>query len=225
VSIDLLEPSPVSGPAPAGVGPGREDDVDPELLALPPPRRTEQRLTVALLFLVALTASAMTVSLRGEAAYAFSDAAGVDVGDLYAVSPTAIQGNSYVRGHGALGGALAVRFERPFERDTYRVWPVMGRRDVWVETRVPAGEEGSRYLPPTTFAGRVVRWSESGIRHRGLEATAAALSGQAIPAGAWLIVDGESPARARWALSLAVLFAGFAVWSVVTAARLLRRVE
>jgi hypothetical protein len=51
------------------------------------------------------------------------------------------------------------------------------------------------------------------------------LTGQAVPAGAWLLVDGESPAQARWAVALVVLFAGFAAWNALAIARLARRLE
>lgn len=223
MSTDILQPDPLSQ-HPPGVAEA-DDDVDPELLALPPPPTAQRRITLALLVLVALTASAMAFSLRGEAGYALAPSAEVDLGDLYALDAASLAGNRFVRAHGQLGGALAVRFERPFEADTYRVSPVMGRRDLWVEVRVPSGEEGRRYVPPTTFRGRLVRWSGSGLRHRGLEDAVDALTREAVPPGSWLLVDGESPAAARWALALAVMFAGFAVWSLVTAARLFRRVE
>ncbi len=218
MATELLHPDPSTLPL-------DEDAVDPELLALPPPPRTQRRLTLALLALVAVTGAAMAWSLRGEAAYAFTPAIDLDVGDLHAFTAANAEPNRFVRAHGSLGGALAVRFERPFEADTYRVAPVMGRRDVWVELRVPSGEEGKRYVPPTTFRGRLVRWSESGIRHRGLERAVTSATHAAVPDGGWLLVDGESPGRARWAAGLALLFVGFALWSVVTAARLLRPVE
>lgn len=229
---DLLSPDPLSHrppqpPQAAPQVPGgsrEEDDVDPELLALPPPPRAERRWTVALLVVVAVTASAMSFALRGEAAYALRTGTEVDAGELYAVDAGKLVDNGYVRAHGALGGALAVRFERPFEGDTYRVSPVMGRRDLWVEMRIPAGDEGARYVPPTSFAGRLVRWDASGLRYRGLARAVESATGEAIPADARLLVDGESPAGARWALGLAVMFAGFAVWSLATIGRLLRRV-
>jgi hypothetical protein len=234
VSPDLLHPgSPGPSGRPGSFSPQSsddrsralaEDEVDPELLALPPPPAAQRRLTIALLAVVALTASFMAYSLRGEARYALAPTVEVDLGDLYAADTTKIEDNRYVRAHGSLGGALALRFERPFEADTYRVSPVMGRRNLWVEVRVPSGDEGGRYVPPSSFRGRLVRWGESGLRHRGLAQAVDGLTGEAIPADAWLLVDGESPGAARWALGLAVLFAGFGLWSVVTAARLVRRV-
>jgi hypothetical protein len=226
VSTDLLQPDSLSPPPySASGGLGVSDEVDPELLALPAPPKAQRRLTVALLVLVAVTSSAMAYSLRYDVAYALAPASEVDVGDLYAFDLAKAEGNHFARGTGALGGALAVRFERPFERDTYRVSPVRGRRDLWVEVRVPAGEEGARYVPPSTFSGRLVRWSQSGLRHRGLARAVVALTKDAVAPDAWLLVDGEPPSAARWALGLAVMFAVFAVWCVVTMLRLVRRVR
>jgi hypothetical protein len=225
VPTDLLSPDPLSHPPPQAPAASRaEDEVDPELLALPPPPRAEQRWTVALLVLVAVTASAMGFALRGEAVYAVQAGDLVDAGELYSVDLGKLPDNRYVRGHGALGGALAVRFERPFEGDTYRVSPVMGRRDLWVEVRIPSGSEGARYVPPTSFSGRLVRWSASGLRYRGLASAVERATGEAVPADARLLIDGESPSSARWALGLALMFTGFAAWSLVTIGRLLRRV-
>ena len=230
MSSELLHPDRIS---PSSPSPGDrdidgsfgEDDVDPELLALPPPPRAQRQFTLVLLGVVALVASSMAYSLRGEATYALTPAVALDLGDLHSFDRTKVEANRYVTAHGSLGGALAVRFERPFESDTYRVSPVMGRRDLWVEVRVPAGEEGGRYVPPTSFGGRLIRWSASGLRHRGLETAVDGLTSEAIPADGWLLVDGEAPRAARWSLGLAVMFAGFAAWSLYTASKLLRRVH
>ena len=51
------------------------------------------------------------------------------------------------------------------------------------------------------------------------------LTGQPVPPGSWLLVDGESPAAARWAVALVALFAGFAVWNALAIARIVRKVE
>ena len=51
-----------------------------------------------------------------------------------------------------LGAAGGIRYERPFTSSTYRALPVAGRPDVWVEVRVPAGQETGRWDPPRTFS-------------------------------------------------------------------------
>ncbi len=217
MAIETLQPQ-------THVLPLEDEQEDPELLALPPPPKAQRQLTVLLLLFVALTGTSMAIGLRGEALYALASSQATDLGDLYAFDGTNVESNQYVQARGTLGGALAVRFERPFESDTYRVSPVMGKQNVWIEVRVPAGEEGGRYVPPTSFSGRLVRWSASGLRHRGLERAVDSITSEAIPADGWLLVDGESPRSSRWALCLAAMFAAFAAWSLVTAARLIRRV-
>ena len=125
-----------------------------------------------------------------------------------------------------LGGAGSIRFERSLEGDTFRLAPVAGRPDVWVEWRVAAGIDPDRYVPPATFAGRLVRFASAGPRHRGLARIRSRSSpGSRCPEGAWLVVDGEGPAQARWAVALVALFAGFAAWNALAIARLVRKVR
>jgi hypothetical protein len=45
-----------------------------------------------------------------------------------------------------------------------------------------------------------------------------------IPEPAWLLVDGEDPASARWVLVLVAAFVGFAAWNVAAAVRIVRKV-
>src|SRR5262249_40546215 len=109
----------------------------------------------------------MIALLRRDAAYAFSSSIPTDLGDLVALAPGdgRLEANHFVRAQGMLGAAGAIRYEHPFERDSYRMTPVAGRRDVWVEVRVPAGEENARYVPPTPFAGRLVPVAQARPRH------------------------------------------------------------
>lgn len=213
------ESSPSSLPSPF-LAPEAED---PELLALPSPPRRERTFTVLLLLLTVFASSAMALALRGDVAYAFGAETALDVGDLRDAPLDGALDNRFVRAHGALGAVGAIRFERPFESDSYRISPVAGRRDLWVEVRVPAGEEGGRYVPPSSFAGRWVPFGDAGPRHRGLASAITDVTGEAVPAGARVLVDGEAPSHARWAVALAALFLGFAVWNGVAIARLLRR--
>jgi len=163
-------------------------------------------------------------SLARDAAYAFAPPEPVDAGELLTLKPDHVGQNRLTTVRGMLGASGAIRYERPFEADSYRLAPVAGRSDLWVEIRVPSGQESARFVPPSTFSGRLVRFDATGPRHRGLRAYLGS-SGSSVPASAWLLVDGETPARARWSLALMVLFVGFAVWNLATFVRLTRRVR
>lgn len=216
-------------------GPGRgageresQEDLDPELLQLPAPPRRERTVTLAVLAMAAAAALAMAFALRRDVAYALTGAAGdgVTLGDLAIATQDGLASadNRLVRAEGLLGAAGGIRYERPFVDDSFRTVPVAGRKDIWVDVRVPAGQENGRWEPPRTFTGRLVRMRAAGPRHRGLAAAIEAATHERVPAGAWLLVDGEDPEGARWAVVLAVLFLGFAVWNAVAIARIVRKV-
>jgi hypothetical protein len=204
---------------------GEREELDPELLELPDPPKKERTLTVLLMAATALASLAMIAALSRDAAYAFASPSAVDLGDLRTAPAASLGENTLVQANGMLGAAGAIRYERPFDHDTYRVSPVAGRPDVWVEVRIPAGAENARYVPPTSFAGRLVRLEHAGQRHRGLAGSIEGATGQAVPQGSWLLVDGESPTHARWAVALIAMFAAFAVWNLASIARLLRKVR
>jgi hypothetical protein len=181
--------------------------------------------TLLVLAATAIASCLMTLALRGDVAYAWSASAPFLLGDLRDANAEGALDNRFVQGHGTLGAAFAIRFERPFGSDSYRVSPVAGRRDLWVEVRVPAGEENGRYMPPTSFAGRLIRFDDAGPRHRGLASAIAAATGEAVPSGARVLVDGETPEGARWSVALAALFLGFALWNVAAIAKFVRRAQ
>ena len=200
------------------------DEVDPELVALPDPPKSERSWTIVVLLVTVLASTAMMVSLVRDAVYAFTPSHPADLGELHGAQIDGALDNHYVRGEAMLGAAGALRYERAFDSDSYRVAPVAGRPDVWVEIRVPDGQESSRFVPPTQFSGRLVRFAEVGPRHRGLRDAIASVGGGRVPENAWLLVDGEPPMAARWAVSLVVLFFGFAMWNAVAIQRLLRKI-
>jgi hypothetical protein len=219
--------APFGGPQPPA-GPGEEsDDLDPELAALPRPSRQGRTLTVLVLLAAAAASVAMAAALRGEVAYALTSPAPTTLGDLRTTSAEllAASENHYVRAEGLLGAAGGIRYERLLVDDTFRTVPVAGRRDVWVDLRVPAGQDNGRWEPPATLTGRLVRFSAAGPRHRGLESAVEQSTHVPVPAGAWLLVDGDEPEGARWAIVLAGLFAACAVWNVVAIGRITRRVR
>lgn len=206
-------------------GTTEEEELDPELLELPDPPKRERTVTVALLILTAVASLAMALGLRRDAAYAFSPEDARDLGDLTSAPASGFVENAFVRGEAMLGAAHAIRYERPLVSDSFRLMPVAGRADVWVEVRVPARSENARWVPPSRFTGRLVSFAAAGPRHRGLADAVRDATGQEVPKGAWLLVDGAAPADARWAVLLVALFASFAVWNGVATAKLLRRVS
>jgi hypothetical protein len=227
VPREILPGGPTTSAAPLGLGtsPGA-DELDPELLALPGPPRRERTLTTAILVLAAVAALAMTFALRRDVAFACSGAAPEDIGDLKSAAPAVLAAheNRLVRAEAMLGAAGGIRYERPFVSDSFRALSVAGRTDLWVDVRVPAGQENGRWEPPRALVGRLVRFGAAGPRHRGMARAIAEATQSHVPDPAWLLVDGEDPAGARWVLVLVAAFVGFAAWNLAAAARIVRKV-
>jgi hypothetical protein len=198
---------------------------DPEFEAFPQPRRPGKRLTLITLSVTAVVTFLLALSLRGEAAYSLEDGPPEDVGNLARFAPDPSQSNEWIRGGGSLGTKGAIRYSRPLEDDTFRLAPVVGNPNLWVEIRVPAGLEGPHFVPPASFVGRLVPVSKAGLRHSSLPDSVADVGEGSLPSGAWLLVDGEAPASTRWALGLLALFAAFAAFNVWGLVRLLRPIR
>jgi len=198
---------------------------DPELLSLPAPPKRERTVTVLLMLVTAFAATWMAISLLGEARYALTSGHPQEVGDLSTIHPGADLTNRYVRAAGLMGTTGAIRYGRAAEGDSFRLAPVAGNPKVWVELRVPEGFEGPRFVPPTSFAGRLVPFNHAGVRHEGLLKTVHDQTEVAVPDDAWLLIDGGSPRASRWAVALAILFLGFTAWNLVSVARVLARVR
>ena len=203
----------------------REEAIDPELLELPDPPRRERAFTVAVLGVAALAALALAFALRIDVLYALGAGRPATLGDLHGASDVVLDGhvNSFVSGDALLGAAGGLRYERPLRDDTFRALPVAGRNDLWVEVRVPAGQENGRWEPPRSFEGHLERLDAADPSHRGLAAAIEEATALRVPRGAFLLVDGEDPSHARWAILLASIFLGFAAWNVLGIAHLVRR--
>lgn len=216
--------NPSSLTAPSGPTPNVAE-LDPELDALPAPPKRERSAAVVMMLITALAAIWMGAALLGEARYALTPGQPADLGDLTPLRPGADLANRYVRASGLLATAGAIRYGRAAEGDSFRLAPVAGNPNVWVEIRVPEGFEGPRFVPPSSLAGRLVPFREAGIRHAGLVNAVRDQTEVRVPEGAWLLIDGSSPRASRWAVALAALFAGFAVWNLAGVARVLSRVR
>jgi hypothetical protein len=200
--------------------------VDPELEALPTPSRRERTLAVTSLGLAVLASLVLAFMLRRDVAYALSSRRAAFLGDLSSVTTSSLAAheNRLVSGSGLLGAAGGLRYERPFRQDTFRTLPILGRVDLWIEVRVPAGQEGGRWVPPRAFMGRLERFGATGPSHQGLRSSIELATGAKLSEGSWLLVDGEDLADARRAIVLSVLLLGLAAYNALGIARIIRRV-
>jgi hypothetical protein len=201
-----------------------EASIDPELLELPRPPRIERLVSLALMIVTSVLAAVMVVGLAGDVRYALASTEPENVGDLIRWGPDRAMSNRFVRGTGRLGSSGAIRYDRPLERDSFRLAPVEGNDKLWVEMRVTSSEP-SHFVPPTTFVGRVMPLEDSAFRYRGLGRSVQEATGTVVPANAWVLVDGATPTASRWTVALAALFVLFAGYNLLTIARIVRPVR
>jgi hypothetical protein len=194
----------------------------PELAELPPPRRPWRRATLVTLASGAVASVLFAAAVVPDVRYSLRGGAARDIGELERLAPGRELADAWVRGEGRLSVTNAIRYRRPLERDSYRLASVDDNPRVWVQIRVPEGEEHPRFVPPDSFVGRLVPISKLGLRQRGLADAVSAAGLPPLREDAWLLVDGESPAALRWVLGLLALLLAFAAFNVVGLVRLLR---
>jgi hypothetical protein len=190
---------------------------DPELQALPEPRRPWRRATLVSLCLTCLASLLMCFELRPLAEYALMGGQPGNVDPLERLQPTPALANTWVHAEGALEPAIA-GYRRPLDPDRFRLARALDNPRVWVELREPRGSLGEHFVPPVSFVGRLVPLSETGLSHRGLLGALSESGQPAPPPDAWLLIDGESPSSSRWALGVCALmlaFAAFSGWGIV----------
>jgi hypothetical protein len=198
---------------------------DADLDALPPPRRPWRRLTLGVMAVTLLASIALLVALGGELAFSFGGGSPRGLGELSVYKPSAADANAWVQGEAELEVADAVAYRRPLESDSYRLSRVSGTDKLWVQVRVPADDDDpdhKRFVPPTSFVGRLVPLARAGLRLSQLEGAVAEAGRPALPGDAWLLIDGEAPATTRWTLGVAMLLVGFAAFNLFGLVRLLR---
>jgi hypothetical protein len=197
---------------------------DPELEQLPPPRHPWRKTTIGALCLCFVLSVALVLGLARDIAFSAHRGAPADLGNLANATPSSAQANVWVKAEGELADHGGIRYERPLESGSFRLVPIEGNRNVWVQVRVPAGFEDEHFVPPTAFVGRLMKANELGIRYSAIrEAVVDAgwPNGQ-LPAAAWVLIDGESPAALRWIIALAavlIAFAAFSVWAMASVLR------
>ncbi len=195
---------------------------DPELLQLPRPPRLERMVSVGLMIATGVLAAIMVVGLASDVRYALASGEPEDIGDLARWTPDPSMTNRFVRGTGRLGSVGGIRYDRPMERDSFRLNPVAGNDKIWVELRVPSGPEAANLPPPTMLVGRLMPFQKAALRYGGLARSVREATGAELPSDAWVLVDGATPSTSRWTVALAALFAVFAAYNLITIARIVR---
>jgi hypothetical protein len=196
-----------------------------DLAELPPPRRPFRRLTFFVMTLTAAFSLALLAGLRGELAYSLGGGRPTDIGELAEARLGDARENTWVRAEASLSPTDVVGYKRPLDADTYRLARVEGTERVWVEVRVPEGADGARFIAPSSFVGRLLPVSRAGVRYGALPDAVVDAGKPALPADAWLLIDGEAPAATRWALGLGVMLVGFAAFNLFGVVRLAQRVR
>lgn len=198
---------------------------DQELEALPAPRRPWRKLTLVVMSVTLLGSLALGFSLRGELLFSLSGSGPRSVGELSKYRPQPKDANAWVQGEGELEIDGAIAYRRPLESDSYRLSRVSGTQSLWVQVRVPRDDDDpdhKRFVPPTSFVGRLVPADRGGVRLSQLGLAIAEAGRPPLPSNAWLLVDGEAPSTTRWTLGVAALLLGFAAFNLVGLRRLLR---
>ena len=201
------------------------EKTDADLEALPAPRRPWRKLTLVVMSITLLGSLLLLFSLRGELVFSLSGKPPKAVGELSRFTPQARDENSWVQAEGELEVGDAIAYRRPLEADSYRLARVSGTQKLWVQVRVPRDDDDpshKRFVPPTSFVGRLVRAHDGGVRLSQLSSAIAQAGRPELPADAWLLIDGEAPATTRWTLGLGALLLGFAAFNLIGLRRLLR---
>jgi hypothetical protein len=201
------------------------EPTDADLEALPAPRRPWRRLTLLVMAVTLVASVSLLVALRGELLFSFTSRTPRAVGELSAFRPGGGDANTWVQGAGALEAQGAIAFRRPLESDSYRLSRVSGADNLFVQVRVPRDDDDpqhKRFVPPSSFVGRLVPAAAGGVRLSQLGSAIDEAGRPALPADAWLLLDGEAPATTRWTIGVAMLLAGFAAFNLFGLVRLLK---
>lgn len=197
-----------------------QDDVDPELLALPAPPPGRRFATMALMALVVVVALALVASVRSDLAFFFVRGSAQDLGDVTTVTAASLTPNTMVTVEGTPLTAGAVRYRRVITGDSYVVFPLAGQRTVFVHL-----SEAAARSPRTTYSGRLVRFADLGGRLSAVREYLATTEDMPVTPESYVLLVDETPASSWWALGLALLAGLFVLIDVMLIVRWFRPVS
>jgi hypothetical protein len=104
-----------------------DTEFDEQLLQLPDPPRAERTWSLLAMVVSAIAALSLTFALRGEIAFALSNAQPMRITAPLTVLPTE---GMVTASNLTLGATGAIRMDRPLVDGSERVFPVLGRDDL-----------------------------------------------------------------------------------------------
>ena len=215
------------------------ENIDPELLAMepPPPQKRRHPWFMAAVIIVGLL---MIYWFRVDVLYFFASQDVSDLGEVTELDLSTVKSNTYVHVNGYPNPTTVVKFSKRIHSGFYRIFPLLGKRNVFIQIHVDVDEESegveggkkkrTESELPGEFTGRAVRFGD-------LEETWITSSSYQnirvfffekflleVPEDALLIMDGENP-RSYWMYLVLVLVLGFfIVFNSILLVRYLRGV-
>ncbi|MET0283377.1 MAG: hypothetical protein ABW352_02865 [Polyangiales bacterium] len=209
---------PPRGPAGA---PAREAEaLDPELLAIHAPPQVQRLTTLTIMAAAVVAAMALLVSLRRDMAYALSQTQLTELAHIRQLEPSALVSNSYVRIMGTPTLAHAVGFRRGFGT-RYRVFPLAGQRNLYVQVPDAGGESFVR----SEYSGRLVTFDDLGGRYAELARVMQRDAKLPITGESFLLLADEPPGSYTWTLFIAFACLAFVALDIYFIIRWFRPVS
>lgn len=195
-----------------------EEEVDPELLALPAPSQVRKWVLTGFMALSTAAAIGLLLILRMDLAFSISSAEVTALGAARTLDAASVTSNQVVRVSGTPMMSNTVYFTRLFGESRYAIFPLAGQRAVYVQVEIPEGEDLSS-VAHESYEGRVVRLRELSGRLGDVPAYMSRELGLPIDGDSLVLLEGEHPSDARWVW----LFAAYVLVVVATNVTMLLR--
>jgi hypothetical protein len=153
-----------------------------------------------------VAAMALVMALRRDISYALASDRVVELGDVQSLHANSLVSNSYVRISGMPSVARSVGFSK-WLGARYRVFPLAGQRNVYVQVEDDGGETFVR----TEFTGRLVSFGDLGNRYAGLTRVMRQEAGLPVTEASFLLLAGDAPGSYAWTWIVGLLCVAFVI--------------
>jgi len=206
---------------------GREDalvpapePLDPELVALPSAPQAQRVAALTIMAAAVVAALALLIALRFDIRYALASSQPRDLSHVRAVEPSTLTSNTYVRITGTPTIGRSIGFGRGLGA-RYRVFPLAGQRNVYVQAR----DDGPESFVRDAYSGRLVTFDELGGRYAEVARVMQRDAGLPVTGASFLLLADEPPVAYTWTLFVAALCVGFVLLDVYFIVRWFRPVK